>query len=218
VLQGERPMARDNRTLGKFQLTGCRRRRAACRRSRSPSTSTPTASSTCRPRTWHRQGAEDHHHRVERPQQGRGRPDDEGGRGARRGGTRKRQGGNRDAQPRPIKRRYAAEKMVQEMGDKLPASDKSGPSRGRLPVCHRAPSPPTTPAAMSKAMEAVTQATCTRPPKRSTSSQAPPALAVVPAGEGPSAGGGPGTPGAGRSRVLEVGRAMSSTRKWWTTK
>ena len=30
---------------------GSRRRRAACRRSRSPSTSTPTASSTCRPRT-----------------------------------------------------------------------------------------------------------------------------------------------------------------------
>ena len=30
---------------------GCRRRRAACRRSRSPSTSTPTASSTWRPRT-----------------------------------------------------------------------------------------------------------------------------------------------------------------------
>ena len=34
VLQGERPMARDNRTLGKFQLTASRRRRAACRRSR----------------------------------------------------------------------------------------------------------------------------------------------------------------------------------------
>ena len=51
VLQGERPMARDNRTLGKFHLRACRRRRAACRRSRSPSTSTPTASSTCRRRT-----------------------------------------------------------------------------------------------------------------------------------------------------------------------
>ncbi len=34
VLQGERPMARDNRTLGKFHLTASRRRRAACRRSR----------------------------------------------------------------------------------------------------------------------------------------------------------------------------------------
>ena len=46
VLQGERPMAGQNRTLGKFKLGGIILRRAACRRSRSPSTSTPTASST----------------------------------------------------------------------------------------------------------------------------------------------------------------------------
>jgi molecular chaperone DnaK (HSP70) len=39
------------------------RRRAACRRSRSPSTSTPTASSPSTPRTGDRQGPEDHHHR-----------------------------------------------------------------------------------------------------------------------------------------------------------
>ena len=51
VLQGERQMAADNRTLGKFQLTAFRRLRGACRRSRSRSTSTPTASCTCRPRT-----------------------------------------------------------------------------------------------------------------------------------------------------------------------
>ena len=51
VFQGERPMANDNRLLGKFGLEGIPRRRAGCRRSRSPSTSTPTASSTCRPRT-----------------------------------------------------------------------------------------------------------------------------------------------------------------------
>ena len=46
VLQGEREMAADNRTLGRFHLRAFRRRRAACPRSRSPSTSTPTASST----------------------------------------------------------------------------------------------------------------------------------------------------------------------------
>jgi molecular chaperone DnaK len=51
VMQGERPMARDNRTLGKFHLVGIPPAPRGCRRSMSPSTSTPTASSTCRRRT-----------------------------------------------------------------------------------------------------------------------------------------------------------------------
>ena len=34
VLQGERPMAGDNKTLGRFRLEGIRRLRAACRRSK----------------------------------------------------------------------------------------------------------------------------------------------------------------------------------------
>jgi molecular chaperone DnaK len=46
VLQGERPMSRDNKTLGTFKLDGIPPHHAACRRSRSPLTSTPTASST----------------------------------------------------------------------------------------------------------------------------------------------------------------------------
>ena len=51
VLQGERDMAQFNKTLGKFKLVDLPPAPAACRRSRSPSTSTPTASSTCPPRT-----------------------------------------------------------------------------------------------------------------------------------------------------------------------
>jgi molecular chaperone DnaK (HSP70) len=50
VLQGERPMARDNKTSAPSSSTASRRRRAARRRSRSPSTSTPTASCTSPPR------------------------------------------------------------------------------------------------------------------------------------------------------------------------
>jgi molecular chaperone DnaK len=44
VLQGERERPGDNKSLGRFDLSTSRRRRAACRRSRSSSTSTPTAS------------------------------------------------------------------------------------------------------------------------------------------------------------------------------
>ncbi len=51
VLQGEREMASYNQTLGKFQLWAFRRRRAACPRSKSPLTSTRTASCTSRRRT-----------------------------------------------------------------------------------------------------------------------------------------------------------------------
>ena len=47
----------------------------------------------------HRQGAEDHHHRVERPQQGRGRQDDARSRVARRR-RQEASRGDRDAQPR----------------------------------------------------------------------------------------------------------------------
>ncbi len=51
VYQGEREIAAYNKKLGMFELTGLPRRRAASRRSRSPSTSTPTASCTSRRRT-----------------------------------------------------------------------------------------------------------------------------------------------------------------------
>ena len=44
VLQGEREFAKDNVTLGQFQLVGIPLHLAACLKLRSPSTSTPTAS------------------------------------------------------------------------------------------------------------------------------------------------------------------------------
>ena len=111
VLQGERPLARDNRTLGRFQLVGHpagAARRAADRghvRHRRQRHGQRVGEG---PR--HRQGAEDHHHRVERPQQGRGRADDEGRRVARRGGQEAARG-DRDAQqgrPGGLRRREDA--------------------------------------------------------------------------------------------------------------
>jgi molecular chaperone DnaK len=54
VFQGERKMASDNRLLASSTCRAFRRPRAACRKSKSSSTSMPTASSTSRPRTWAR--------------------------------------------------------------------------------------------------------------------------------------------------------------------
>ena len=51
VFQGEREMAADNKILGQFDLIGIPALRAVCRRSKSLSTLTRTASSTYRPKT-----------------------------------------------------------------------------------------------------------------------------------------------------------------------
>ena len=100
VLQGERSLARDNRTLGKFHLVGHAAgaaRRAADRGDLRHRRQRHRQRLGEGPR--HRQGAEDHHHGVERPREGRGRADDEGGRVARRRGQEAPRG-DRGAQPR----------------------------------------------------------------------------------------------------------------------
>jgi molecular chaperone DnaK (HSP70) len=52
LFAGERQFARETARSAGSISSGCRRRPAVCRRSKSRSTSTPTASSTCRRRTW----------------------------------------------------------------------------------------------------------------------------------------------------------------------
>ena len=129
VLQGERPLARDNRTLGKFHLVGIPPApRGVPQIEVTFDIDANGIVNVSGEGSGHRQGAEDHHHGVERPQQGRSRPDDEGGRVARRrrqeaprgdrgaqprrsGGLRRRavhQGHGRQAGARPIARRSRA--------------------------------------------------------------------------------------------------------------
>ena len=69
-----------------------------------------------------RQGAEDHDHRVERPQQGRSRPDDARGRVARRRGQEAQE--EIETRNQADQAAYAAERMVKDAGDKLPAADR----------------------------------------------------------------------------------------------
>ena len=129
VLQGERPMARDNRTLGQVPPVGAAvgaARRAAGRghlRHRRQRHRQRDGD-----RQGDRQGAEDHDHRVERPQQGRGRPDDARGRVARRRGSQA-QGRDRDAQPgRPggVRRGADGQGCRRQAAGRRPPADRVG--------------------------------------------------------------------------------------------
>ena len=125
VLQGERQFARDNKTIGKFQLDGHSAgpaRRAADRshlrhrRQRHPARQ--------RQGPGHRQGTEDHHHRQQRPLQGRDREDAQGRRVARR----RRQASAAKKSRRATKRTtpsIAPRKCSRTTRDKISGDDKS---------------------------------------------------------------------------------------------
>ncbi len=99
VLQGERPLARDNRTLGRFHLVGLPPApRGIPQIEVTFDIDANGIVNVSGQGSRHRQGAEDHDYGLERPQQGRGRQDDEGSRVARRRGP-EAQRRDRDAQP-----------------------------------------------------------------------------------------------------------------------
>ena len=122
VLQGERPMARDNRTLGKFHLSGLPAAPPRMPRSRSLSTSTPTASSTSRRPTRRPARSKITITASSSLNNGRSRPDDARGRVARRRGQEAQE--EIETRNQADQAAYAAERMVKDAGDKLPAADR----------------------------------------------------------------------------------------------
>ena len=134
VYQGERDFARDNKSLGNFELTGLpagAARRAADRgrlrhrRQRH------------RPRArqgpGHRQGTVDDRHRRLGARQGRHQPDGAGGRGARRGGPeapRGRRAAQRGRQP-GLPHREAAQRERRQDHRRRQDAGRGGPDRGQ---------------------------------------------------------------------------------------
>ena len=199
VLQGERPMARDNRTLGQFHLDGIpprAARRAADRghvRHRRQRHRQRVGEGQ-----GHGQGAEDHHHRVERPQQGRGRPDDARGRVARgRGQARARKRSRRAT--RPTRRCTAPRRCCSDMGEKVPAPDRLAIETAVTDV--KSAIEKNDPASIKRALERLTPAQ--HKLAETLYQQTGPAGA---AGQGPG-------PDAGGRRAARRRKTTSSTRK-----
>ena len=150
VLQGERPLARDNRTLGRFQLVG-----PAAGAARRAADRGRLRHRRQRHRQRHgeghgdRQGAEDHHQRVERPVEGRGRSDGEGSaepRGRGPGAAR----ADRRAQPGRLARLSGGED-----GQREPREDRRSASCRRS----RRRSPTSASAAQGEDLAAIKKAT-----------------------------------------------------------
>ena len=145
------------------------------------------------------QGTEDHHHRVERPEQGRSRPDDEGGRVARRRGQEARAKRSRRGTA-PTRRSTAPSACCKDAGDKLTAADKAR-SKRRWRTLKKAIEANDA-AAMNSAMEQLTAAQH-KAAEALYRQQARPAR---PGRRGPA---GPG--GAGRRRAGAAGEAAATT-------
>ena len=134
VLQGEREMAAlQPHARASSTWSASRRRPAACRRSRSPSTSTPTASSTWRQGPRHRQRAEDRDQGLQRPARRR----DHATWCATPSRTPTRTSGCAgvaDARNQAEARVHEAERQLKDNGDKVdeaPAPRPRGRDRGR---------------------------------------------------------------------------------------
>jgi molecular chaperone DnaK len=118
VLQGERGMAMDNKSLGRFILDGILPAPRGMPQIESPSTSTPTASSRLRPRQGHGPRAEDHDpggHRPQREEIEKMKRDAE----AHAEEDRKRRE-EVEVRNQADTLAYTAEKTVNEAGDKIP--------------------------------------------------------------------------------------------------
>ncbi len=124
VLQGERPMARDNRPLGKFHLSGLPPApRGVPQIEVTFDIDANGIVNVSAQGHGDAEGAEDHHHLVERPDEGRSRQDDE----ARRRRTPRRTGSARKRSrraTRPTRRRMRPSGCSRTAGDKLSAADE----------------------------------------------------------------------------------------------
>ena len=124
VLQGERPMARDNRTLGRFHLDGIppAPRGVPQIEVTFDIDANGILNVSARDKATE-QAAEHHDHGLVRPQQGRDRPDEEGGRG-QRGRGRQAAREHRGQEPGRTRLVYNTEQTLRDHGDKVAAADK----------------------------------------------------------------------------------------------
>jgi len=124
VLQGERQFARDNKTIGKFNLADIPPAPRGVPQIEVTSTLTPTAFCTSARKTSAPARNRDHHHGQQRSLEGRSREDAQGRRVARRRGdkAKKEEIETRNEVDNAV---YRTEKLVKDNADKISADDKT---------------------------------------------------------------------------------------------